>query len=83
MCTTCRPGTHGGQKKAKDPLELELMHGCEVVNHDEGAVSWPWVLCKSNSKYPKLVSYYSSTVYVISNDHFTVILGYPFVLLNS
>ena len=25
LCTTCMPGIHGGQKRASDPLDLELL----------------------------------------------------------
>ena len=30
MCTMCFPGAHGGQKKASDPLKLDLQM---VVSH--------------------------------------------------
>lgn len=30
LCTPCVPGVHGGQKKALDTLEQELIHCCEM-----------------------------------------------------
>lgn len=37
MCTTCLPMVHRGQKKAPDPLELELGMLGMVANHHLGA----------------------------------------------
>jgi hypothetical protein len=49
VCTTCIPGAHRGQKKAKalDPLELKLQM---VASHPVGCWDWnPGPLCKGNS----------------------------------
>lgn len=71
LCVLCMPGAHRS-------LELELTHGCEPQ----------WGCCEltlgplQEQQYPKLLSYHSSTVYVILNGHFNVVLDYSFVLLN-
>lgn len=46
MCTGCKPGDHGNQKKASDPLELELD---VVVSCCVGAGNQVQVFRKSNS----------------------------------
>ena len=45
LCTVYMPGACRGQKRASDPLELELQI---VVSSQGEAGNWPWVLCKSN-----------------------------------
>lgn len=41
--TMCMSGTHGGQKRESEPLELELR---TVVSHDVSARKQVWVLYK-------------------------------------
>jgi hypothetical protein len=45
MCTMYVFGAHGSQKRALEPLKLELWM---VVDHCVGAGNQTWVLCKSN-----------------------------------
>ena len=51
----CVPGAFGGQKKASDPLELELWM---FINHHIGVGNKTQVLCKRN-KYSLLLSHLS------------------------
>ena len=36
MCTTCLPGAPGGQKRASDPLELELKSDLGLLEERQG-----------------------------------------------
>lgn len=45
MCITCMTGTHGGLKRASEPLKLELW---VVEGSHVGAGNRTWVLCKSS-----------------------------------
>lgn len=56
MLTTKVPGTHGGQKRLSDSLELGLQI---AVSHNVHAETQTWVLCKSSEYYYPL-SYLSS-----------------------
>lgn len=58
MCTTHVPDANGGQKKAPDPLQVELR---KAVRHHTGAEEETQVLCKS-SKRSSLPSRLSSRV---------------------
>lgn len=44
ICTTCMPGVLGGQKRALDPLQLELQ---TAVSHNVGAGNKIWILWMS------------------------------------
>lgn len=44
LCTICMLDAHIGQKKAWDPIEVELWL---VVSYYVGAGSKPWVYCKN------------------------------------
>ena len=54
ICTTCVSGTREGQKRVKDPLELELPM---VINHKAAAANWTQVPCKSALNHWMLASW--------------------------